>query len=146
MSNLRGTHDKSEDERSPISKLSSAQLGIVSGLVLLCYGVAGMTVGLVYLDSCPRHPLLSVWLVVMCVVAALLSLLLLALPACSLDSVTPAPCTPVTRPTLVLMFVSSLVCVLLVVTLVSWLSVGTFWLSHSRIRLEMEQEVRLGNV
>ena len=39
-----------------------------------------------------------------------------------------------------LTFLSSLVSVVLVVSLVSWLSVGTFWLSHSRIRLEVEQE------
>ena len=75
-----------------------------------------MTVGLVHLDSCPRHPLLSVWLLVQvlyCVlyhdvlhctvlqglVTSLASLCLLSLPACRLSntSLDPGNGTSVSR-------------------------------------------------
>ena len=73
-------------------------------------------------------------------VTALLSLLLLGLPACTKSSNGPRAPVQLTRLTIALTFLSSLVSVVLVVSLVSWLSVGTFWLAHSRIRLEVDQE------
>lgn len=142
MFSHKKTQGPGEADQSPLYKLSPAKLSVGAGLVLLCYGISGVSLGLVFLDSCPRHPLLSVWLVTMSLVTALLSLLLLGLPACTkrnTGNVTRAPVKP-TRLTIALMFVSSLVSVMLVVTLISWLCVGTFWLAHSRIRLEVEQE------
>ena len=140
MLSHKKTPGPSEDVQSPLYKLGPAKLSVAAGLLLLCYGITGLSLGLVFLDSCPRHPLLSVWLVTISLVTALLSLLLLGLPACTKkNTVTTAP-AKLTRTTIALMFVSSLVIVLVVVSLVSWLSVGTFWLAHSRIRLEVEQE------
>ena len=140
MSSHKKTPGPIEDVQSPLYKLGPAKLSVAAGLLLLCYGITGLSLGLVFLDSCPRHPLLSVWLVTISLVTALLSLLLLGLPACTKkNTVTTAP-VKLTRTTIVLMFVSSLVIVLVVVSLVSWLSVGTFWLAHSRIRLAVEQE------
>ena len=140
MLSHKKTPGPSEDVQSPLYKLSPAKLSVGAGLLLLCYGITGLSLGLVFLDSCPRHPLLSVWLVTISLVTALLSLLLLGLPACTKkNTVTRAP-VKLTRTTIVLIFVSSLVIVVLVVVLVSWLSVGTFWLAHSRIRLEVDQE------
>ena len=140
MFSHKKTHGPGEGDQSPLYKLSPAKLSVGAGLVLLCYGISGLSLGLVFLDSCPRHPLLSVWLVTMSLVTALLSLLLLGLPACTKrNTVTRAP-VKLTKLTIGLMFASSLVSVVLVVTLVSWLSVGTFWLAHSRIRLEVDQE------
>ena len=79
-------------DQSPLYKLSPAKLSVGAGLVLLCYGISGLSLGLVFLDSCPRHPLLSVWLVTMSLVTALLSLLLLGLPAFTKrNTVTRAP-------------------------------------------------------
>ena len=141
MLNTRKTQGSpSEDVQSPLYKLSPAKLSVAAGLLLLCYGITGLSLGLVFLDSCPRHPLLSVWLVTMSLVTALLSLLLLGLPACTKRNTGPRAPVQLTRLTIALTFLSSLVSVVLVVSLVSWLSVGTFWLAHSRIRLEVDQE------
>ena len=66
---------------APLLRLTPGTLWAGGGVLGLCYSIAcewrewrykytqyrecaGVTVGLVHLDSCPRHPLLSVWLLV----------------------------------------------------------------------------------
>ena len=39
------------------------------------------------------------------------------------------------------MFLSTLLAICLVLALISWLSVGTFWLAHDQPRLETEYDV-----
>ena len=73
----------------------------------------------------------------------LLSLCVMTLPVCNISSATinMSHSINITKCTLVLMFLSTLMTILLVLTLISWLTVGTFWLSHSQLRLEVEQDV-----
>ena len=85
---------------------------------------------------------MSVWLLVMGLVMSLLSLCVMTLPVCNISSINMSSSINITKCTVVLMFLSTLMTILLLLTLISWLTVGTFWLSHSQLRLEVEQDVR----
>ena len=115
---------------------------MVTGVLSLCWSLACVTLGLLYLDSCPRHPLLSVWLLVMGVVLSLLSLSLISLPAFNIKNSVSTSNVKMTKCTIVLVFLTTLLSVLLLLTIISWLSIGTFWLFHTGPRLPSEYEVR----
>ena len=129
------------DLSSPSVKVSGAKVGMVVGLVSLCLSLTCITLGLLYLDSCPRHPLLSVWLLVMGVVLSLTSLSLISLPAFNNKNRINTSNVKMTKCTIVLVFLTTLLSVLLVLTIISWLSIGTFWLLHTGPRLPSEYEL-----
>lgn len=125
----------------PSVKVSGVKVGMMVGLFCLCLSLTCITLGLLYLDSCPRHPLLSVWLLVMGIVLSLISLSLIALPAFNIKSSVSTNNVKMTKCTIVLVFLTTLLSVLLVLTIISWLSIGTFWLLHTGPRLPSEYEV-----
>ena len=125
----------------PSVKVSGVKVGMMVGLFCLCLSLSCITLGLLYLDSCPRHPLLSVWLLVMGIVLSLISLSLIALPAFNIKSSVSTNNVKMTKCTIVLVFLTTLLSVLLVLTIISWLSIGTFWLLHTGPRLPSEYEV-----
>ena len=125
----------------PSVKVSVVKVGMMVGLFCLCLSLTCITLGLLYLDSCPRHPLLSVWLLVMGIVLSLISLSLIALPAFNIKSSVSTNNVKMTKCTIVLVFLTTLLSVLLVLTIISWLSIGTFWLLHTGPRLPSEYEV-----
>ena len=125
----------------PSVKVPGVKVGMMVGLFCLCLSLTCITLGLLYLDSCPRHPLLSVWLLVMGIVLSLISLSLIALPAFNIKSSVSTNNVKMTKCTIVLVFLTTLLSVLLVLTIISWLSIGTFWLLHTGPRLPSEYEV-----
>ena len=127
---------------SPRVKMTGVKVGMTVGLLSLCLSLTCITLGLLYLDSCPRHPLLSVWLLVMGVVLALVSLSLISLPAFNIRSSVSTSKVRMTKCTIVLVFLTTLLSVVVVLTIISWLSIGTFWLLHTGPRLPSEYEVR----
>ena len=134
------------DLSSPSVKVSGVAVGMVVGLMVLCLSLTCITLGLLYLDSCPRHPLLSVWLLVMGVVLSLISLSLISLPAFNNKNRINTSKVKMTKCTIVLVFLTTLLSVLLVLTIISWLSVGTFWLLHTGPRLPGEYELACSTV
>ena len=101
---------------------------LLAGLALLGYGLLCTVVGLLQLAGCPRHPLLSLWLLTWGLAALLASLPVLVLPACrSRPESAGRPATP-DRPAVLLLFLTMLLSILLLLAAISWLSVGTFWL------------------
>ena len=65
-----------ESVMSPPLGLTARRVWLMTGLVWFLFSLSCLTVGLLYADSCPRHPTLAVWLVVMGVILTLLSLAL----------------------------------------------------------------------
>ena len=132
---------------APPLGLTARGVWMMTGLVWFLFSLSCITVGLLYSDSCPRHPTLAIWLVVMGVILTLLSLSLslLNLPAFYTKArVTARPPADVkiSACTVLLLFLTCLLSILILLTLISWLSVGTFWLFHSGPRLPGEYEVR----
>ena len=120
---------------------------MMTGLVWFLFSLACITVGLLYEDSCPRQPSLALWLVVMGVITSLLSLSLslTSLPACHTRSrvtTRSAADVKITPCTVFLLFLTTLLSTVILLTLISWLSVGTFWLFHAGPQLPGEKEVR----
>ena len=115
-------------------------LHLVLGVCLVCWGVTCLTAGLLYLDRCPRHPLLSLWLLVMGVIILLGSVCVLALPTCAPHNTSKMTNHKVSVCTVILVFLTMLLTVLLVLTIVSWLSIGTFWLFNSSPRVSQEYD------
>ena len=113
---------------------------LVSGICLICWGITSVTVGLLYLDGCPRHPLLPLWLLAMGVVILLGAVITLVLPTCSTPSTSKMSNHKVSIGTVVLVFLTMLLSILLVLTIVSWLSVGTFWLLSRPLGLQVVDE------
>ena len=62
---------------------------ICLGCLVLTWGLACLSSGFFHLSSCPRHPLLPVWLLSLGGVLLLVSFAVFALPTCSKTSVTP---------------------------------------------------------
>ena len=62
---------------------------ICLGCLVLTWGLACLSSGFFHLSSCPRHPLLPVWLLSLGGVLILVSFAIFALPTCSKTSVTP---------------------------------------------------------
>ena len=123
---------------------------MMTGFVWFLFSLSCITVGLLYDDSCPRHPTLAIWLVVMGVILTLLSLALslVNLPVFySKTRVTSRPPadTKISLCTVLLLFLTCLLSTVILLTLISWLSVGTFWLFHTGPRLPGEYEVRTEN-
>ena len=115
-------------------------VNLMLGVLLVCWGVTCLTTGLLYLDGCPRHPLLSLWLLVMGVIVLLGAVCLMALPTCSSPKSSSMKNSKVSAGTVVLVFLTMLLSVLLVLTIVSWLSIGTFWLFNSGPRVAQEYD------
>ena len=115
-------------------------VNLILGVLLICWGVTCLTAGLLYLDGCPRHPLLSLWLLVMGVIVLLGSVCVLVLPTCSSPKASSMKANQVSVGTVVLVFLTMLLTVLLVLTIVSWLSIGTFWLFDSGPRMSQEYD------
>ena len=104
------TRDENVAPLAGICGLTSSKLTIISGFIVVCYFIAckmnifdwrqeyvsysdiqdvvfaGVTVGLVHLDSCPRHPVLSVWLLTMGLVFSVISPCLITLPVCNIGN------------------------------------------------------------
>merc|ERR1711915_1096769 len=111
---------------------------MIAGIGLVAFSISCVASSLFLLDSCPRIPLLSVWLLITGLVLCLLSLCLITMNICNIK--TPTSTVNITKGTVVLMFLSTLMAICLVLTLISWLSVGTFWLAHDQPRLETEYD------
>ena len=136
---------------SPPLGLTARRVWVMTGLVWFLFSLGCITVGLVYTDSCPRHPTLAIWLVVMGVCLTLLSLVLclVNLPAFYTKTrVTTRPPSDakISPCTVLLLFLTCLLSIVILLTLISWLSVGTFWLFHTSPRLPGEYEVRTNNI
>ena len=132
---------------SPPLGLTARRVWLMTGLVWFLFSLSCLTVGLLYADSCPRHPTLAVWLVVMGVILTLLSLALSLLNIPAFYTKTrltprPPPDVKISPCTVFLLFLTCLLSIVILLALISWLSVGTFWLFHTSPRLPGEYEVR----
>ena len=132
---------------APPLGLTARRVWMMTGLVWFLFSLGCITVGLLYDDQCPRQPSLPVWLVVMGAILTILSLALslINLPAFysqgrltnqSAAEVKISPCT------VFLLFLTTLLSIVILLTLISWLSLGTFWLFHSGPGLPGENEAR----
>ena len=121
-------------------------LSLVPCVVSMCWGITSITTGLLYLDKCPRHPLLSLWLLVMGVIIILGSLTITATTTTCNYKNNKMKTTKVGAGTVILVFLTMLLSVVLMLTVISWLSIGTFWLLDTGPRVVQEQEEECSTV
>ena len=148
---------KTHNQKNEESQIGYSRLLLMSGLLLLVYsigckifsdydkidddGYPGVVVSVLHLESCPRHPLMSIWLLVMAIFLSLMSLYLMISPVCQINTSVNTSNIVITRCTVILLFVSTLLSIFILLFIVSWISVATFWIASTDH--EMFSEVSL---